>query len=276
LRRSTSAGPIRLGLQVQDAVDAKADVQFPFLRLDVDVRGAHLHGILEHRLQELHHRRFLGAESRAERAEIHIGLADIALELLREPGDLLRAPVDPVDGLEQQRLAHHRQFDLALQQPADLVVAEQVGRVGHANEVAGTPALEHHGAEAPRLRLGQSPNHVLVEVVELQVDEGDVQLLGNRLADLLVIDEAQLDADAAELAAALLLLLERDAQLILRDRLLCDEHVAEADFFRASHDEAPSRGGAGHYPRIPRAALFGPARCDYHARSLDHARTRPR
>jgi hypothetical protein len=71
---------------------------------------------------------------------------------------------------------------------------------------------------------------------------------------------------AAELAAALLLLLERDPQLVLRDRLMRDEHFAEADLFRASHCKTPHESGGGHYPPIRRAALFRPARSDYHAR----------
>ena len=48
---------VGLGLHVQHAVDAEADVQLGFLRLDMDVGSAHLRRILEHRLQQLDDRR---------------------------------------------------------------------------------------------------------------------------------------------------------------------------------------------------------------------------
>ena len=48
----------------------KRIVQPVLLRLDVDVGGAHLRRVLEHRLQQLDDRRVLGARVGAERAEI--------------------------------------------------------------------------------------------------------------------------------------------------------------------------------------------------------------
>ena len=44
---------VGLGLHMQHAVDAEADEQRLFLRLDVDVRGARLQRFLEHRLSSL-------------------------------------------------------------------------------------------------------------------------------------------------------------------------------------------------------------------------------
>ena len=64
MRRSDSAWPCSV------AVDAEADLQAVFLRLDMDVGGADLGRVLEQRLQQLDHRRVLGAESGAERAEV--------------------------------------------------------------------------------------------------------------------------------------------------------------------------------------------------------------
>ena len=152
--------------------------------------------------------------------------------------------------MQQRRFPHHRHLEVLLQNPAQLVVGEQIGRVGHADEHTRAPVLEHDGAKAPRLRFGQAPHHILIQVVELEIDVLDVQLPRDRLADLLVVDEALLDKHAPEPAAALFLLLERDPQLLLRNRLLCDEDVAEADLFRASHGGAPYEGGAAHIIRF--------------------------
>src|SRR3989337_3951126 len=78
----------------------------------------------------------------------------------------------------------------------------------------------------------------------------EVRVARDRFADLLVVDEALLDQHAPEPAAALLLLLECDLQLVLRNRLLRDEDVAEADLFPASHGRAPYEGGAVHIIRF--------------------------
>jgi len=45
---------------MQQAVDAETDKQTPFLRLDVDIGGAHLRRVVEHGLQQLDY----GASSR--------------------------------------------------------------------------------------------------------------------------------------------------------------------------------------------------------------------
>ena len=64
---------------------------------------------------------------------------------------------------------------------------------------AGPPApWRGSAAPAPRAAAAPRPGYI----VELQVDVRDVQLARDRLADLLLVDEAQLDEHAAELAAA--------------------------------------------------------------------------
>ena len=105
-RRSTSAGGdlrIGLGLHVQHAVDAEADDEPRFLRLDVDVGGAHPHRILEHRLQQPDDRRIFDRRRQPQRGEVDAAVAELLAQLLGEAADLLGAPVDAVDGLQQQR-----------------------------------------------------------------------------------------------------------------------------------------------------------------------------
>ncbi len=199
------------------------------------VGSVDLRGVVENRLQQLDHGRVLRAQPGAEGAEVDVAVADIALQLLRQPADLIGAAINPVDGLQQNRLAHHRGLDIAPQQTGDLVESEKIGRIGHADEIRGLALLEHDCAEAPGLRFGQAAHEVVVEVVELQVDVRDVELTRDRLADLLFVDEALLDQHPPQPPAGLLLLLERDLELVGRDDVLRDERIAEPYFFWPSH-----------------------------------------
>src|SRR6185503_6341735 len=113
--------------------------------------------------------------------------------------------------------------------------------------------FEDQRAEAPRLRLGQPAHQVVVEVVELEVDVRDVELPRHRLADLLVAGEALLDQHAPEPPARLLLLLQREAQLLLRDDLLGDQQVAEANLFWASHAWPSVRAAVFDHDDVGRA-----------------------
>src|SRR5205085_3862200 len=130
-----------------------------------------------------------------------------ALEFLGQPADLSGAAIDPVDGLQQERLSDHRTFNTAPQQTRDLVKGEEVGRIGHADEVGALTLFEYQRAEAPGLRFGQASHEIVVEVVELEVDVRDAELTRDGLADLLFVDEALFDQHAPQPAAALFLLL---------------------------------------------------------------------
>ena len=52
---------------------------------------------------------------------------------------------------------------------------------------------------------------------------------------MFLFDNAFFDQHTAELATATLLRFERLLQLLLRDQLLRDKHVAETDFLRTPH-----------------------------------------
>ena len=62
-----------------------------------------------------------------------------------------------------------------------LVVGEQVGRVGHADEQAARVRLQHQRAEAARLRFGQQAHGLLIERQLAHVDERDLQVRARAL-----------------------------------------------------------------------------------------------
>jgi hypothetical protein len=69
-RRSTNAF-VSLGLGLQHAVHPHSNLQTDFLGLDMNVRGADLHGVFEQRLQQTDHRRALQAHGGGEFAKVN-------------------------------------------------------------------------------------------------------------------------------------------------------------------------------------------------------------
>ena len=203
----------------------------------------HLHRVLEQRLQQLHHRRVLGAERRAQGAEIdRLVAAQVLLELLREAGDLLGAAIDLVEREQELRLGDHRRLDVALEDARQLVEGEEVGRVRHADHERRAALFQRHGAEAPRRGLRQLRHHRAAEAVALQVDVAQAELSRQRLRDLVLGGEPEVDEHAPEAPPRALLLFQREPELLLRDELLRHQDLAEPHALRA---RGGRRTGAG-------------------------------
>ncbi len=205
---------------MQHAVDAEADDEPGFLRLDVDVGGAHPDCVLEHGLQQADDRRVFDRGAQPQRGEIDAAIADLLSQLLGQAADLLGAPVDPVDGLQQDAFGDHSELNVALEEAGDLVVGEQVGRIGHCHAVVGATVFQHQGTEAARLRLGQAHGDLGLEVEMLEIDERNLELARQGGGDLFLGNEAFLHEYAAELAPALALLVEGLLELLLGEQPL--------------------------------------------------------
>ncbi|OIQ64174.1 hypothetical protein GALL_542760 [mine drainage metagenome] len=83
------------GLGLQDAVNANPDLQAGFLRLDVNVRGPDLNGILKQRLQQAHHRRTFKPDRGAQFTKVN-RVSQVFLKRTGQAADLFGAPVKPV------------------------------------------------------------------------------------------------------------------------------------------------------------------------------------
>ena len=73
------------------------------------------------------------------------------------------------------------------------------------------------------MTIGQT----VVEHQPVQVDERHPELLAERLVDLFLGHEVQLEERVAQPEPGLLLVIERDLELVLGDRLGLDEDVAQ-------------------------------------------------
>jgi hypothetical protein len=220
---------IRLDLDVQDPVDAKAHDQRMLLRLEVDVGRVDPGGIVEDRLQQLDDRRVGIADRAAHRREVDhvVLLPDLALDFAGEGADLLGLAVDAVDGRLKLLVRDRRQVDMAPEQRAQLVLRAQVGRVDHADQIGVTAVFEHHRAEPARLQLAEPAHDVGVHVEAAQVDERQVQLTRDGLRDLLLAGHAGLDQQLAEQLAGAFLLGQGLVQLLGPQQTLLDQHRAQ-------------------------------------------------
>jgi hypothetical protein len=172
------------GLHAQHAVLAEADAQFFLVRLDVDVGGIHLDGVLEHGLQELHHRRIGQPLGRCQRPEIDVVGRHFLFEFLGQARDLGGAPVHDVDGLEQIGLAHHGQLDRPAQHARQLVVGKDVSRIGHADEQGVACVFERQHPESACVNLGNEAHHLGFDLVTLELDVGYVELTRQKIEQL--------------------------------------------------------------------------------------------
>gem|GEM_PF-5268320 len=194
----------------------------------MDVRGLHLHGVFEQRLQQAHHRR-VAVALRAQTREVKIAVLQVALQLAGQRSDLAGAPVEPIQRTEQFAFAHHRRIHALAQQAFHLVLGEQVERIGHAHQQTIALAGQHDDAKTPRHGFGQALGQLVVELVVLELDEGNLQLLGQRREQAHLVDEAQIEHRAAELRATAFLVLQGQLQLGVTDQPGLDQQVAEAN-----------------------------------------------
>ena len=180
----------------------------------MDVGSVRLHGVLEYGLQELDDGGILGARARGKRAEIDVGVPDVLLDGFRKAGDLLGAPVNAIDGLKRLIFADGGDLDIALERALHLVGGKEVRRVGESDEILGTAVFEHDGSEPARLRLREPAHQIVVQVIELQTDVGDVELPRERFRNLLVVAETLVDQHASQAPSRALLLLQGDGELL--------------------------------------------------------------
>ena len=69
----------------------------------------------------------------------------------------------------------------------------------------------------------------------LEVDERNLQLPRECAADLLLGDIPRIDENAAELAPAALLLVQRGLELVLRQQFLLKQDFTQSNFFWSAH-----------------------------------------
>ena len=235
--------PLGGGLHAQHAVETETDAQLIFIRLDVDIRGVDLHGVFEHGLEQLDHRRVGQALGLRQLADV-VG-RHLLIEFGGEAADLGGAAIEHIDRLQQVRLFHHRQPQRPAQHPRQFIVGKNIGGIGHADQQPLAAVLERQHPEAARVHLGDEAHDLGFQVITFEIDVRDIELAREKHDQLVVGEIAVLDQHPTELAAALFLVGERGVELFLGDDFVLDEQIADADFLRfdSRHGHADTLDG---------------------------------
>src|SRR4051812_23231586 len=200
---------------MENAIDPEADENLVFLRFDVDVGSAHLHRILEHRLQQLDDGCILSSRRQSQFAQIN-RFAELCPEFERKPADLFRTSINPVDCLQEQRFAHHGELNVSFQNPGDLVITEQVGWIRHTYSIERRRLLKYDCTKTARQSFGKPCRNFRPNIEMLEVDVWNLQLAGKRPADLLFRNISGIDQNTPEFSATAFLQLERGLQFVFR------------------------------------------------------------
>ena len=244
----------------QDAVDAEADAHLVLAGLEVDVGGALPHRLAEDAVDELDHRRVLGAD-------FHVGdLGQLALfGLGLALGDRL------ADGALQRVEAADQRFDVLLggdgdaaverRRDLDVVDREHVGRVGHRHQqrLFVDEADRQRPVAARRVDRDQvGRRHV--DLVGGEVDVVEAVALGDRARELVGGDRALLDQQPLRRAAGGARRLDRRAGDVVGDVAEVDDDVGDEAAVAAAdlrRGQAGSAAGGGIERRRGRVAGVG-------------------
>ena len=210
----------------EHAVDAEADAELLLVGLDVDVARPLLDRVQEDHVHEPHDRRVLARLLELEEVHVLLFAGEVDL-LLVEAGHHLvvrgAGVVVLLDGRDDRRLARDDRLDVVAREELEVVDGVQVRRVGHRHDERVAGARDGDDAVLLALLLRDELHDVGVDLVLGEVDRRDAVLLREEVGDLVVRDVPELRERVAEVAAPLLLLLLRGAELREGDELLPDE-----------------------------------------------------
>lgn len=219
---------------MQETVDAKADMQAFLLWLDMNVRCPYLGRVVEHRLQQLDHRRILQPGGRKPHGgKVDDASAKLLFQLARQAGNFPGATIHAVDRLQQVAFIDDRQRDVAFQQARDFIVGKQVSRVGQPHQQHLAPVFQGDRAETARLHFGNQLYRLRPEVVLPEVDVRNVHLPRQRARNRFFGDKTVFNENPPQLAPGAFLFRQRRLQLFFGNEILLQQHFAHADFLRA-------------------------------------------
>jgi hypothetical protein len=242
----------RLHDLVQRAVDAEAHAHLVLEALDVHVARPALHRLGEDGVDEPHHRRLVdgrGVEAAGavvlgvlEQLDVAVGAVDLGEQRLHLALRLLVGGlVVLLDEGAERELARDDRIDVVAGDELEVVDDAGVARVDDGHGERAPLALEREHRVLHRQLGGDELEHARVDLEARQVDGGQAVLPGERLGELDLGDEAELDQTVAQAPAGLLLLREGARELLARDEPLADEELAQALAVGGEGD-----GGCGH------------------------------
>ena len=220
---------------LQHAVNTEAHAEFFFVGLDVNVAGAALHRIGQDQVDQLDDGRFVGRSFQI--GQLHLfffGLQfDVGFVHLRHRlHDLLEVfllggAVGLLDAFENRAFRGHHRLNVEAGHELDIVHGEDVGGIDHGDGQRSADAAQRQNL----VTLGSFERNQLddrgIDFKIGKIDGGNAVLPGEKVGDVLVGEEAQLDQGRAQATVALFLDLGRLLQLLWGDDLLFDEKITQ-------------------------------------------------
>ena len=211
----------------QHAVDAVADAQETLFRFEVNVRGAALDRVGEHDVDEAHERLAVLLD-----IALVIGVVRLAgFDFAQDAVDRQFVTVELVDRIRDFGLAreYRHQFDMLADLDANAIQREQVERVRHRD---GQRAAHRIVVQRNDLVLARGVRIDHLDRVGIghharQVDAFLLERLAERGAHDRLGGETEIDQQFSERFVNLLLLGQRNVELILGDDTFVDQDLAE-------------------------------------------------
>ena len=212
---------------VQDAVDPEPDADLVLLRLDVDVRGAVTSGLPDEQVDGAHDGRLSDGFGGCLVACLGGRSGGHGLDAPELRSDVATDPVVAVDRLVDVPVHGQGGFHRLAEGCADLVDLLQVTGVGHRDMDGPLAHPDRDHTELAADPLGHHLDRFFLDLLPLQVDEGDTQEQARGNDQLLGIDHPLVVDDLKR--RAVVLPLERDDAIALlgREHLALDQHVEQ-------------------------------------------------
>jgi hypothetical protein len=177
-----------------DPVDAEADAHVGSARLEVDVGGAAADGVGDDRMDELDDRSLVRPVAQLD----DLGRAD-GLQLVVDLLDGVPEPRDLADQGDDVLRRGHRAFHVVARRHRDVVEREHVGGVGGGYEHRAL-AEERDRDRLVAARLGgvDQVRRTGVDLEVVQVDEVEAVALGERVGELVRVDDPGVDQRLAK------------------------------------------------------------------------------
>ena len=223
---------------VEHAVGLDADAELVFERLEVQVAGVLLDRHQEHHVEQLAHRCAVGQRrdvveiDRAVGADAGGGGGQLGVFFQRRNDALDALGALAVVAFElrgHRRLGRHDDADVVAQERPQLVLHAQVLRVAGGDRERVAVELDRHDAIHLRHRRRDHRQHVVLDLDVGQRHRVQRQLLGQRLGELIVVDQTHVDGDFAEqLARMLVLLIHQQLLLLVGDEAHVHQDLSDA------------------------------------------------
>jgi len=221
----------RRGHFVECAIDAVPDAEFVSERLEVDIAGFVLDGLLHNDIDKAHYR---GVISRLLQFRF-IRVLQIAAGKAVQFGHFLNhfghGPalfgIEQIDGILDVFWSAHQDLAFLVQDEMQLIYQPGIERIlSHHGHEFFTAADRHDTVRAGDIR-GHQSNHFLGDFASMHLDEFRAQLFGNHLQQRILVDDIIIVEDLLEGLSIADTLIQDFLQLLFRGLVMADQQVPD-------------------------------------------------